>query len=155
MNRLSLNLGLAAMEVGGLLPWAVLLWLWTDSARPKQLLSPLSIAAIVLLGSLSTQALGRRAGGSRAMRLGIVGVGVLVSLLAVRLDQYPGSAGLDWISLLVKAVAVMLGQLSIPALAFGLGLFLWWRGVRLGIQTASYSDVESAFRWGLGMLVVF
>src|SRR5258708_12594353 len=49
----------------------------------------------------------------------------------------------------------MVGQVSAPALAFGLGLFLWWRGVRLGIQTASCSDVENAFRWGIGLLVGF
>jgi len=155
VNRLSLSLGLAAMEVCWLVPWAVLLGLWTDSARPKQLLAPPSIAAIVLLGSLSTQALGRSAAGSRTMRLVIAGLGLLVSLIAVRIDQYPASAGLDWLGQLVGALAVMLGQISVPALAFGLGLFLWWRGVRLGIQTASYSDVENAFRWGLGLLVVF
>src|SRR6266851_6194552 len=155
VNRLSLSLGLAAMEVCLLVPWAVLLGLWTDSARPKQLLAPPSIAAIVLLGSLSTQALGRSAAGSRTMRLVIAGLGLLVSLIAVRIDQYPASAGLDWLGQLVGALAVMLGQISVPALAFGLGLFLWWRGVRLGIQTASYSDVENAFRWGLGLLVVF
>ena len=155
VNRLSLNLGLVAMEVCWLVPWAVLLGLWTNSAQFHQLLSRASIAAIVLLGSLSTQALGRRAAANRRIRLGLVALGVLVSLIAVRLDQYPTSPGLEWFALLVGAVAVMLGQVSVPALAFGLGLFLWWRGVRLGIQTASYSDVESAFRWGIGLLVVF
>jgi hypothetical protein len=153
VNRLSLNLGLVAMEVCWLVPWAVLLGLWTDASQLHQLLSPASIAAIVLLGSLSTQALGRRAGGSRAMRVGLVVMGMLVSLIAVRLDQYPTSGGLAWLGLLVGAVAVMLGQVSVPALAFGLGLFLWWRGVRLGIQTATYSDVENAFRWGIGLLL--
>jgi hypothetical protein len=141
------------MEVCWLVPWAVLLGLWTDAAQLHQLLSPPSILAIVLLGSLSTQAFGRRAAANRGMRFGLVGLGVLVSLIAVRLDQYPASGGLEWLGQLVAAVAVMLGQVSAPALAFGLGLFLWWRGVRLGIQTASYSDVENAFRWGIGLLL--
>src|SRR3979411_3375267 len=101
MNRLSLNLGLAAMEVCWLVPWAVLLGLWTDSAQPKQLLAPPSIAAIVLLGSLSTQALGRRAAGSQKMRLAIAALGVAVSLIAVRLDQYPESKSLDWLCQLI------------------------------------------------------
>ncbi len=143
------------MEVCWLVPWAVLLGLWTDARQLRLLLSPASIAAIVLLGSLSTLALGRRAAGSRTMRLAVAGLGLAVSLIAVRVDQYPHSTGLEWLGLLTGAVAVMLGQVSIPALAFGLGLFLWWRGVRLGIQTASYSDVESAFRWGIGLLLAF
>src|SRR5579859_4274993 len=155
MDRLSLNLGLVGMEACWLVPWAVLLGLWTDAARPRQLLAPPSILALVLLGSLSTQVLGRRAARSRGVLLAVVGLGVLVALIAVRLDQYPATSGLEWLGLLVAAVAAMLGQISPPALAFGLGLFLWWRGVRLGIQTASYSDVEIAFRWGLGMLLAF
>src|SRR5205823_6682822 len=36
-----------------------------------------------------------------------------------------------------------------------LGLFLWWRGVRLGSQMPGFADVESVFRWGIGALVVF
>jgi hypothetical protein len=155
VNRLSLNLGLVAMEVCWLAPWAVLLGLWTDASLFRQLLSPASIVALVLLGSLSTQALGRRAASNRGMRLGLVGLGVLVTLVAVRLDQYSASGGLEWLGLLVAALAVVFGHVSAPALAFGLGLFLWWRGVRLGIQTASYSDVESAFRWGIGLLLSF
>jgi hypothetical protein len=153
VNRLSLNLGLVAMEVCWLVPWAVLLGLWTDASRFNQLLSPPSIVAIVVLGSLSTQALGRWAASSRAMRVALVGSGIVVSLLAVRLDQYSATNGLEWLGLLIGSLAVMLGQVSPPALAFGLGLFLWWRGVRLGIQTASYTDVESAFRWGIGLLL--
>lgn len=155
MNRLSLNLGLVAMEVCWLVPWAVLFGLWTDSAHLGQLLSPPSILALVLLGSLSTQALGRRAARSQGMRLVVVSLGVVVTLVALRIDQYPATDGLEWLARLVAALAVMLGQISPPALAFGLGLFLWWRGVRLGIQVASYSDVETAFRWGIGMLVGF
>ncbi len=155
MNRLSLNLGLVAMEACWLIPWAILVGLWIDGSQVHQLLSPPSILAIVLLGSLSTQMFGRRAATSRGVRLGLVGLGVLVTLVAVRLDQYSASAGLEWLGLLVRAMAVMLGQVSAAALAFGLGLFLWWRGVRLGIQTASYSDVESAFRWGIGLLVAY
>jgi hypothetical protein len=155
VNRLSLNLGLVAMEVCWLIPWAVLLGLWIEASQSHQLLSPLSIAALVLLGSLSTQALGRRAATSRGMRLALVGLGLLLALVAVRVDQYSATSGLEWLGLLVRALAVMLGQVSAPALAFALGLFLWWRGVRLGTQTASYSDVESAFRWGIGLLLTF
>ena len=151
MNRGAINLGLVAMEVCWLTPWVVLVGLWTDASQPRQLLSPASILALVLLGSLSTQVLGRNAATNRATRFALVGLGVMVTLVAVRLDQYSTTAGLDWLALLVAAVAGMLGQVSLPALAFGLGLFLWWRGIRLGIQSASYSDVETAFRWGIGL----
>jgi hypothetical protein len=155
VNRLSLTLGLAAMDTCWIYAWAVLLGLWADLQRPTPLLAPPSVFVLVLLGALSTQSLGRRAVTNRAVRLGLLVLGVVAVLVAVRVDQYPGSAGLQWLGSIVGALMVLLGQVSSPALAFALGLFVWWRGVRLGSQTASYVDVESAFRWGIGLLVSF
>ena len=152
MNRLSLTLGLAAMDVCWVTPWAVLLGLWLDVSKPRALLSPLSVFLLVVLGALSTQYLGRRAVHNRAARAGLVGLGVLAVLLAVRLDQYP-DAGLEWLGLTAVALAAVIGQASGPAFAFALGLFVWWRGVRLGSQMPGFSDVEGVFRWGIGALV--
>jgi hypothetical protein len=155
MNRLWLTLGLTAMDVCWVTPWAVLLGLWADPARPRALLSAPSVFALVLLGALSTQMLGRRAVNSRTARGGLVGLGVLSVLAAVRFDQYPSSDGLDWLVLVAGALANALGQAAAPALAFALGLFVWWRGVRIGSQMPSFSDVEGVFRWGIGALVAF
>jgi hypothetical protein len=155
VNRLSLTLGLAAMDVCWVVPWAILVGLWTDPSRPRALLSPPSVFAVVVLGALTTQTLGRRAVNSRAARSGLVGLGVLAVLVAVRFDQYPGAGGLEWLGSIAGALAAFLGQASGPALAFALGLFLWWRGVRVGSQMPSFSDVESVFRWGIGLLVTF
>jgi Domain of unknown function (DUF4129) len=154
MNRLSLTLGLVAMDVCWVMPWSVLLGLWLDLSKPRALLSPPSVFALVLLGALTTQYVGRRAVHNRGARAALVGIGVLAVLLAVRLDQYPGT-GLEWLAQTATALATVLGQASGPALAFALGLCLWWRGVRLGSQMPGFADVESVFRWGIGTLVVF
>jgi hypothetical protein len=153
MNRFTLTLGLAAMDVCWISPWALLLGLWTDAASARPLLSPPSILALILAGALSTQALGRPALGSRPLRVALVCIGGLAALLAVRLDQFPSSGVVEWLGPFVVALAAVIGQFSAAALAFGLGLYLWWRGVRLGSQHASYVDAESAFRWGIARLV--
>jgi hypothetical protein len=155
VNRLSLTLGLTAMDTCWIFVWAVLLGLWTDLQKQMPVLSPLSVFGLLLLGAFSTQALGRRALANRGMRIGLLALGLVAVLLAVRFDQYPDLGGLDWLGAMVRALAVVLGQVSGPALAFALGLFVWWRGVRLGSQAATYVDVESAFRWGIGLLVGF
>jgi hypothetical protein len=155
VNRLSLTLGLAAMDTCWIYVWAVLLGLWTDLQKPMALLSPVSVFGLLLLGALSTQALGRRALANRGIGIGLLALGVVAVLIAVRFDQYPSLGGLEWVGAIVRALAVVLGQVGGPALAFALGLFVWWRGVRLGSQTATYVDVESAFRWGIGLLVSF
>jgi hypothetical protein len=80
---------------------------------------------------------------------------VAASVVAVRLDQYPTSGLLDWIGPLVSSIATAIGQMTPAVLAFALALYLWWRGVRLGAQTATFTEVESAFRWGIARLVVF
>ncbi|MGI9147150.1 MAG: DUF4129 domain-containing protein [Chloroflexota bacterium] len=155
MNRLSLTLGLAAMETCWVVPWAVLVGLWTDPSQPRALLSPPSVLTVVLLGALTTHMLGRWAVSSRAARSSLVGAGVLVVLVAVRFDQYPSSRGLEWLGSIAGAVAVVIGEAGGPALAFALGLFLWWRGVRVGSQMPGFSDAEGAFKLGIGVLVSF
>jgi hypothetical protein len=153
VNRLSLTMGLALMDVCWVYPWAVLVGLWSDLARPRPLLSPLSVFGLVMLAALSTEALGRRAVTSRAVQLGVALLGVAMVLLVLRQDRYPETEGLAWLGQIVGALAGMLGQLTAPALAFGVGLFLWWRGVRLGSQMPTYSDVEGRVRWGIGLLI--
>jgi Domain of unknown function (DUF4129) len=155
VNRLSITVGLTAVDLCWVYPWAVLLGLWSDPAHPHPLLSPPSVFLLVLLGALSTQTLGRRAVTNRGVRFGLVGLGVVAVCLAERADQYPTSSGLEWVVSIVVALGSAVGQLSAPVLAFALGLYLWWRGVRLGGQAASYPDVESAFKWGIGLLVTF
>ena len=84
MNRLSLTLGLGAMDVCWVMPWSVLLGLWLDLARPRALLSPLSVFALVLLGALTTQYMGRRAVHNRVPRAGLVAVGVSAAQVTPR-----------------------------------------------------------------------
>lgn len=155
MNRLSLTLGLTAMDLCWVYPWALLMGLFIDASRARPLLSPPSVLALVLAGALTTQALGRAASRRRALRLTLAGLGAVAALLAVRIDQYPDAGALDWLRPFAGALAVVLGQFSAEAFTFALALYLWWRGVRLGSQQSSYVDVESAFRWGIGRLVAF
>ena len=157
MNRLgaAITVGLAAMDACWVAPWAVLFGLWTDPSHPRALLSGPSILALLLLAAFSTQAAGRRAAKSRVARFAVAGLGLVAALVAVRIDQYPDTSGVAWLGLTAGALANLLGEFSGPALAMALGLFVWWRGVRLGTLAWGFADAESAFRWGIGLLVTF
>jgi uncharacterized protein DUF4129 len=155
VNRVSLTGGLAAMDLCSLYPWSVLLGLWSGSERREPLLAPATIFLLVLLGALSTQVLGRRARTSRAARTAIAALAVVAAVVAARIDQYPSSGVIDWFLPLATSVAAAIGHLTAPVLAFALALYLWWRGVRLGSQTASFTEVEGSFRWGIARLVLF
>src|SRR5919202_1525474 len=154
MNRLSLTLGLAAMDLCWVYPWSVLIGLWSGGpGRP--LLSPAAVLGMVMLGALTTQALGRYAAHRQSLRLGLAGLGAAAAAGAVRLDQYPGGGLVEWVVPFLSAVALTLGQVSAPVLAFALALYVWWRGVGIGAQQPSFVDVETAFRWGIGLLIAF
>jgi hypothetical protein len=154
MNRLSLTVGLAAMDLCWVYPWSVLIGLWSGGpGRP--LLSPAGVFGMVVLGALTTQGLGRYAANRRSLRLGLAGLGAATASAAVRLDQYPGGGLVEWLVPFLSAVAVTLGQLSAPVLAFALAVYLWWRGARIGAQYPSFVDVETTFRWGIGLQIAF
>jgi hypothetical protein len=157
VNRLSLALsvGLSAMDACWLAAWAALIGAWTDPAHPHALVSAPSVLALVLVGALSTQALGRRIANKRRMQVAVAGLGLVMVVVVVRVDQYAGSSGVEWLASLVRAIADVFGQGGAPALAFAFGLFVWWRGVRQGSQTASFAEAESEFHWGIGLLVAF
>ena len=155
MNRVSLTCGLAAMDLCSLYPWSVLLGLWSGSETREPLLAPSTIFLLVLLGALTTQVLGRRARTSQAARTAVAALALVAAVAAARIDQYPSSGVVDWFLPLATSLATAIGHLTAPVLAFALALYLWWRGVRLGSQTASFTEVEGAFRWGIARLVVF
>jgi uncharacterized protein DUF4129 len=156
MNRLALTCGLALMDTCWLGPWSVLLGLWTEPGRLSGLLSGPLILALLLVAALATHLLGRLARKRpRSARATLAALAVVAAALAVRIEHYPAAQGAEWLGPLLGALAATIGQLSLPVLGFALGLYLWWRGVHLGIQTPGFTEVEGAFRWGIGRLAVF
>lgn len=154
-NRVALTLGLVLMDVCWLYPWSALLGTWTDPPRENGLLSPATILAILLLSAATTYMLGRLLGRARQAKLTMAGLATLVAIAAVRVEHYSQLGGVDWVGPLLAALAATIGQLSGPVLAFALALYLWYRGVRIGNQTPTFTDVEGAFRWGIARLAVF
>jgi hypothetical protein len=155
MNRATLTCGLALMDLCWAYPWAVLVGLWADAGRTAGLLSPVSILALVLLGAWSTSFLGRLTRHGAKGRYALAAMAVLAATISVRFEHYATLGGLDWVGPLVGALAALIGQLSAPVLAFVFALYLWWRGVRFGMQTPGFTEVEAAFRWGIARLALF
>jgi hypothetical protein len=155
VTRLALTLGLTLMDTCWLAAWAVLLGRFSDPVRGAPLLSAVSILLLQLLAAFTTEHLGRRALTRRGWRIALLSLGVLAVLVAVRIDQYSSAGGLEWLPALGGALALAIGSLSAPVLAFVLGFGIWWRGIQLGRQTSTSIEVESAFHWGIAMLVLF
>jgi hypothetical protein len=146
------------MDLCWVYPWCVLLGVWTDASRTAGLLSPLSVLALILLGAWSTTLLGRFTRHGRRGRRGryaLAALALVAATISVRFEHYGSLGGLDWVGPFVGALAALIGQLSAPVLAFACALYLWWRGMRFGMQSPGYVDAEGAFRWGIARLAAF
>jgi len=154
-NRVALTVGLVLMDVCWVYPWSALLGVWTDPPRDNGVLSAATILGVLLLSASATYLLGKRLGRTRKAKLVMATLATLVAIGVVRIEHYAQLGGLDWVGPLLGALAATIGQVGGPVLAFAIALYLWYRGVRIGNQTPTFTDVESAFRWGIGRLAVF
>lgn len=136
-------------------PWMVLLGLWTTAGRTDGLLSALSVLALILLGAWSTTLLGRVTRHGPRGRYALAALAVIAAIISVRFEHFASFGGLDWVGPFVGALAALIGELSAPVLAFACALYLWWRGVRFGMQSPGFTEVEGAFRWGIARLAIF
>jgi len=128
MNRALLMVGLGCMQACWIYPWSLLVTRWVDADAPRALLSPLSVVGLILLGALATRTIIRYLGTGRPGQVSLMLLGLVVVLLAVRLDQFPGGDSVAWLAVLASAAADL--RLTAPVVALGLGLVLWWRGVQ-------------------------
>ncbi|HET6319011.1 MAG TPA: DUF4129 domain-containing protein [Chloroflexota bacterium] len=155
MNRALLTLGLAAMQVCWIYPWSLLVVRWIQGEPERPLLSGATMLLLILLAAFATRVVIRTVGVARTGQLTLIGTGLAIVLVAVWLNQYPGADLAESLGGLASAVMVLLGRPTTPAVALGLGLILWWRGVQLGSYTPSLPEVEVAFRWNIGALIAF
>jgi hypothetical protein len=152
MNRATLTGGLALMDLCWAYPWCVLLGVWTDTPRTTGLLSPISVLALVLFGAWSTALLGRVTRLGRRGRYALAMLALVAATISVRFEHFASFGGLDWVGPFVGVLAAAIGQLGAPVLAFACALYLWWRGVRFGMQSPGFVEVDGAFRWGIARI---
>ena len=85
MNRLALLVGLAIMELAWIYPWSLLLGVWVTPERSRELLSPASILALLMVGALATQGVVRTIGARRPGQAFLLALGVVGILTGARL----------------------------------------------------------------------
>src|SRR5579864_5047701 len=143
------------MDVCWLYPWSVLIGAWADPLRQTGILSAATILVLLLVAAGTTHLIGRHAGTGRRSKWLLAALALIAAGVTVRVEHFSMSSGIDFIGPLLAALARTIGELSAPVLAFALALYLWYRGVRLGIQTPGFQEVEGSFRWGVGRLALF
>jgi hypothetical protein len=155
LKRIVLPVGLAMMDLCWIYPWSLLIGIWLRPDASAPLLSAASILVLLIAGRAVTRFALGRPWPVRPTRIGVVALGLVVVLVAIRLDQY-GQVGLTdftWFLDLGSAFASVFSRLSAPVPASALGLFLWWRAISLARGRLYFEDVERSFGIGLAALV--
>ncbi len=146
----------AVMEFCWLYPWLVVIGggLYGSDGR---LLSP-GWALLLLLGA---QAMARpvveRAATLRFSRVVLIVAGVALGFLAVHERHYTHIPVWHpaWIGALLRAVHDLFPAVHIAVTASLLAALLWWRGLVLGLREVGAIEVETAYKTGVGMIVVY
>ncbi|MGH2347848.1 MAG: DUF4129 domain-containing protein [bacterium] len=153
----ALPLTAVVIEFCWLYPWLLFLTGLLYGFTPSPLLPAWAAFLLLFGGSLVV----RRAAGMTwslaAIRAGVLGLGLLSGLIAVKTTYYPGYAAGDfrWLGVLFGAAHDALPEVLPPVAGAVTAALLWWRGVVLGGREFSYVEIDRLFRSGIGWSVLF
>ncbi len=154
--RACLPLAVVGMEFCWVYPWVLLLTGIFYGRALTPLLPAWSVLGLLVFGHL---AVGVAASTShlRTGRIGVVAVGFVAGLLAVKHTYYPGAAVWDlrWMWALIQAAHDAIPAVAPPVMGALTATVLWWRGVVLGEREFMHAETEQAFERGVGWSVAF
>ncbi|MGQ9676076.1 MAG: DUF4129 domain-containing protein [Chloroflexota bacterium] len=157
LKRLVLPTGLAAIDACWVYPWGLFLGLTIRPDNGEPLLSFTAVLALLFVSQVITRWVLTSNWSLPRARLVLVALGLVAVVVAVRLDHF-GQVGLTdgtWIATLVSAFPSALTYPSVPVWGLVLAVLLWWRGITHGRDTIKFDDIETAFKLGIVLMVLF
>ncbi|MDO8672959.1 MAG: DUF4129 domain-containing protein [Dehalococcoidia bacterium] len=151
-----LPLSFAIMMTCWLSSWMLWVSSWPFFTYQGPVLSPLAMAAVLIVSTHLTRTLLRHKWAGRRAQMAIGSAGVVAILLFLKWEYYGDYPAFD--SLWLTDLGWSLGAIfkGIPPQLTGLllGAYLWWRGISLGRRSIEFSDILKAFQVGIVMLAV-
>jgi hypothetical protein len=158
LNRLPmllLPLSAVLMEVFWGYPWFIWIGKWETLHWQKPPLNIFSILSLVVISFLTTRFLLNRSWSSRAIKITIAGLGLLVVLIVMRIEYGNGIELLStgWFVYIGKIILNSFSNLNSIVFAFPAAAYFWWRGMLLG-RAREYNYIRSNVVYGAGSYVV-
>ncbi len=143
------------MEIFLAYPWFVWTGKWPTLHWERTPLSILSIICLVAGSFLATRFFSSRQWSSRLVQLAIVGIGLIVVFVSIRIEYGNGVDlfSLSWFNYIGKIIIDSFSNLSSIVLALPAAAFLWWRGMLIG-RRRDYNYIRSNLIYGVGSFVV-
>lgn len=112
---------------------------------------------LLLGGQAAVRPVLDRGGSLPRSRAILVGAGVVLGFLAVHAQHYPAFPVWHpgWIGALLQAAHDVIPDIPKPVFGAFLAACLWWRGLALGARDVNAPEIESAYKTGVGMIVLY
>lgn len=152
---LFLPLSAVLMEGSGAYPWFVWAGKWGALNWQKPPLSIFSIIALVGGSFVATRFFTSRAWSSRLIQLAIVGTGLIVVFMSIRIEFGYGIPlfSFQWFTRMGRIILESFSNLNSIVFALPAAAFLWWRGMRMG-RRQDYNYVSSNLIFGAASFVI-
>ncbi len=145
-----------AMEYCWLYPWLVVIG-GALYGSDGPLLSAGWTLLLLLGGQAAVRPMLDRGGSLPRSRAILVGAGVVIGFLAIHARHYPTVPvwSPEWIGALLQAAHNVIPDVPKPVFGALLAACLWWRGLVLGAREVNAPEIESAYKIGVGMIVLY
>ena len=144
------------METFWLYPLLVWVGFWPLFAESRPVLNILSIIIVLAASLLITRVISKRDWQLRSIQAVIIGAGVVVMFLVLRIDYGSGYSFLEvgWFARIGEILGDTFRRPSTLVLAMPVLIYLWWRGIQLGRTTSYFSNIYRSFVIGLVALII-
>ncbi len=150
-----LPLSIAIMITCWLSSWMLWIRTWPVFSYSGPILSPLSIAAVLVVSTYLTRVLLKREQALEKTQVIIGSAGLVAILLFLKWEYYGEYSLLDsrWLTDLFWALSEILKGIPPQLAGLALGAYLWRRGITLGRESVEFGDVMKAFQIGIVALI--
>ena len=149
-------LAIILMEVLWVYSWLVWFGKWPASGIDRPSLSLISLIFLIGASFLATRFLLKQKWALVWSQLSIVLCGLVAIFLVLRFEYNAGYGFFDgqWFVYISRKILIGFSALQSLALAFLVGIFLWWRGIKWGRSRFYFEDIYHSFLFGLFALVL-
>ena len=144
------------MEAFWLYPLLIWLGFWPFFTETRPVLHVLSIVVVLAFSLAITRAVSKRDWRIRSIQAVVIGAGIVVMFLVLRVDYSGGYTIFDggWFAYIGDILGATFNEPGTVVLAIPVLIYLWWRGIQLGRTTSYFRNIYRSFIIGVIALIV-
>jgi hypothetical protein len=137
-------------------PWLLWLGVWDFFTESVPAINLLSIIILLVASLIITRVVSRQSWPLWLIRTVILGGGMLVMFLVLRINHHSGFGIFDfgWYGYVGEKLAHFFNEPHPLVLAIPVMIYLWWRGISLGRTTSQFKSIYTSFLTGMAFLIL-